>query len=243
MRLSRLFLLTGLVLSSASCAVRLPRPAAEAGAAAVPLWQIPPSSLGTQRLYRATYSGPEGEGSFRITLRLLSSERYQVQASDPLGRTLWSLDVAAGGGRWLDHRNRVTCAFTGALDLSGLSLGPFPLVSLPALLLDRLPAAPEGAVETTGRELRFRDASGRSWSAAEAADGGLASWSLGAEGGSTVWWTHREGWSILSDRARKAQVRWSEVTAEKLVREPPPIIPPADFKEEPCEAASRLGAS
>src|SRR6476659_11516463 len=56
-------------------------------------WQMPQEAYGSQRLYRVSYSGPEGEGSFKVTLRLVSPARYQIQAVDPVGRSLWSLDV------------------------------------------------------------------------------------------------------------------------------------------------------
>src|SRR5215207_6025995 len=118
-------------------------------------WQIPPGAYGSQRLYRASYSGPQGEGNFRLTLRLASAERYQVTSSDPLGRALWSLDVLYGDGAerglWLDHRNKAYCEFTGRFDVVGVPLAPFPLLSLPALLLGRLPAAPADDPETKGR--------------------------------------------------------------------------------------------
>src|SRR5690349_23154179 len=65
-------------------------------------WQIPQAAYGSQRLYRVSYSGPEGEGSFKVTLRLASPARYQIQAVDPVGRSLWSLDVANDAGRSLN---------------------------------------------------------------------------------------------------------------------------------------------
>ncbi|HEY0780819.1 MAG TPA: hypothetical protein VGE98_00075, partial [Thermoanaerobaculia bacterium] len=232
-RLPHLALFAALVLLPAGCATRGPSPIRTSREPVAPLWELPPGDLGSQRLYRATYAGPEGDGGFRITLRLVSAARYQVETVDPLGRALWSLDVAAGGGRFVDHRGHTTCAFTGALDLSGLALGPFPLVSLPALLLDRLPAAPSGPVATSGHEIRFKDAAGRSFRALVDEDGALASWTLD-DGGGGVWWTHSDGWSILSARGRRAQVRFREVLAEKLPREPPPLVPPADYRETQC---------
>src|SRR5688572_11007846 len=60
-----------------------------------PPWEIPADAYGTQRLYRAHYTGPEGDGSFHVTLRLASPVRYQIVAGDPVGRSLWALDVTA----------------------------------------------------------------------------------------------------------------------------------------------------
>lgn len=147
-------------LATAGCAPR-PSPATAADALADALadskaspWEVPPSALGTQRLFRVSYDGPDGGGSFRLTLRLTAADRYQVRAVDPVGRALWSLDVAGSSGLWLDHRAEAACRLEGSLDLAAGRLTPFPLAALPALLLGRLPAPPDGAVEepTAGEE-------------------------------------------------------------------------------------------
>ena len=146
-----LALLAAAVLAAAvaGCAPR-PAPAtaadALADAEAAP-WEVPPSALGTQRLFRVGYEGPDGGGSFRLTLRLAAPDRYQVRAVDPVGRALWTLDVAGATGLWLDHRAEAACRLEGSLDLAAGRLTPFPLAALPALLLGRLPAPPAGAVE------------------------------------------------------------------------------------------------
>jgi hypothetical protein len=201
-----------------------------------PAWQIPSEAFGTQRLYRVAYSGPEGEGSFRVTLRLASPLRYQIQAVDPVGRALWGVDVTSGQGVWLDHRNKLTCSFEGAFDVSGIPLGPFPLLSLPSLLIGRVPAEPaEGtAPEPRGRLVEFKDETGRSWSAELAEDGSVSTWSLQEEGKPSVWFMRRDNWDYLSDRSRKVQVRWREVLRENLEREPEPLIRPSGYREGSC---------
>lgn len=181
-----------------------------------------------------SYSGPEGEGSFRVTLRLSAMDRYQLQAVDPVGRSLWSLDVTGERGLFLNHRNRTACVFEGSFDISGISLGPFPLLTLPSLLLGRVPSRPAGEAEKHGRGLMFYDASGRLWSA-EVAEGGLVqSWTLTEEAQPAIWWLHSDGWSILSDRDRGVQVRWREVLREKLEGPPAPLERPAGYREESC---------
>ena len=200
----------------------------------VPAWEIPQADFGTQRLFRVSYTGPEGEGSFKVTLRLFAMDRYQLQAVDPVGRALWSLDVTGERGSFLNHRNRTACVFEGSFDISGISLGPFPLLTLPSLLLGRVPSRPQGEAETQGREVKFYDASGRLWSA-EVGEGGLVqSWTLIEEGKPAIWWLHSEGWNILSDRDRGVQVRWREVLREKLAGPPTPLERPAGYREESC---------
>ena len=202
-----------------------------------PPWQIPAEAFGSQRLYRVNYSGPEGEGSFRVTLRLASPVRYQIQAVDPVGRSLWGLDVSAERGLWLDHRNKATCAFEGSFDVSGIALGPFPLLSLPSLLMGRVPAEPsaeEGEPERTGREVEFRDEIGRRWAAEVGNDGAVEGWRLWDQEQPTVWFMRRDNWAYLSDRTRGVQVRWREVLQENLEREPDPLSAPAGYRAAPC---------
>jgi hypothetical protein len=182
-----------------------------------------------------SYSGPAGEGSFRLTLRLASPARYQLQAVDPVGRSLWSLDVAHDAGLWLNHRGRTYCLFEGRFDVSGAPLGPFPLLSLPSLLLGRVPAEPAaGAAAQSGDQFDFRDGSNRRWTGALDPERRVLSWTLTESGAPRVWWMRRDDWAILSDRERGIQLRWREVLREDLDREPPRLAAPAGYREVPC---------
>lgn len=184
-----------------------------------------------------SYSGPEGEGSFKVTLRLASPARYQIQAADPLGRSLWSLDVSNDSGLWLNHHSRNYCLFEGRFDLSGVPLGPFPLLSLPALLIGRVPGEPAPGSPTAqprGRTFDFKDAGDRRWSGTLGEKGEVLSWALSEGSTPKVWWMRRDDWAILSDREREVQVRWREVLHEDLDREPPHLSPPAEYKLTPC---------
>ena len=232
MRKPRVSIFAFLLLLTLAACTGNPRPTtAEHG---LPAWQIPPASLGTQRLYRVSYHGPEGEGSFRMTLRLATLERYQVQAVDPVGRSLWSLDVSGERGLFLNHRARSSCVFQGSFDLSGVPLGPFPLLTLPALLLGRVPSAPASPPQTRGRESTFHDAADRAWTVDVAADGSVESWTLAESGAPTVWFLRQESWSILSDRGRGVQVRWREVLSEALEKDLTALEVPAGYRDEPC---------
>ena len=198
-------------------------------------WEIPQAAYGSQRLYRVSYSGPEGEGSFKVTLRLASPARYQIQAVDPVGRSLWSLDVANDAGLSLNHRNRTSCVFEGRFDLDGAPLGPFPLFALPSLLIGRVPAEPAaGLEEPKPGELSFRDTADRRWAAIVGSDGVVESWTMAEGNTPRVWWMRREGWAILSDRQRGVQVRWREVLRENLDREPSRLETPAGYRQTAC---------
>jgi hypothetical protein len=235
---------------TAACASPAPPPrSAAALAPPAPPWEIPAADLGTQRLFRVHYDGPQGEGSVKVTLRLAAADRYQVQAADPLGRPLWGLDVAAGGGLWIDHRQELTCRLAGSFELAGVPLAPFPLLALPPLLLGRLPAAPamgaggQGGTTGTARgaagagRLDFRDAEGRRWTA-RSAGGRPLSWTLwGDDGEPRISWTLSDGEAILSDRGQRAQLRWREVVSERLAGALAPLPVPADYRETDCREA------
>jgi hypothetical protein len=200
-------------------------------------WQIPQGAYGSQRLYRVSYSGPEGEGSFRVTLRLASPSRYQLQAVDPVGRSLWSLDVSHDAGLWLNHRGHSYCRFEGRFDLTGVPLGPFPLFSLPSLLLGRVPAEPapgSAPPAAGGRQFDFHDEADRRWYGALGEQGLVLSWTASDGDTPKVWWMRRDDWAILSDRERGVQVRWREMVRENLDLEPPRLEPPAGYREVPC---------
>jgi hypothetical protein len=158
-----------------------------------------------------------------------------VQAVDPVGRSLWSLDVSGERGLFLNHRARTSCVFAGSFDLSGIPLGPFPLLTLPALLLGRVPAVPAAAAEPAkGGDLTFEDAAGRSWAVSEAPGGAVESWTLLEDGAPTVWWLRRDSSAILSDRARGIQLRWREVLSEPLEKDLAALDVPGGYREEPC---------
>ncbi|HEX5758285.1 MAG TPA: hypothetical protein VF121_03745 [Thermoanaerobaculia bacterium] len=159
-----------------------------------------------------------------------------MRAVDPVGRALWTLDVQGTRGLFLDHRGRAYCRFEGRFDISGLPLGPFPLLSLPALLLERVPGEPAAPPRQSGREVVFEDAARRRWTAT-LQGGQVASWTVWEGEEPAYWWVRREGWAILSDRRQGAQVRWRLVVAEPLAEPPAPLAPPQGFRPGDCRPA------
>ncbi len=208
---------------------------------AAPPWGLAGDDLGTQRLFRLRYDGPEGEGSFRLTLRLVAADRYRASAVDAVGRLVWSLSVEGEEGLWLDHRQERFCRFRGRFAPEALALSPFGLPSLPALLLGRIPVAPAdplGPAEMGKQErLDYLDTEGRRWTAQLLPSGDLASWTLWQEGEPVAWWSRQGEEALLSERRRAAQLRWREVLREAISGELPPLAVPGTFREG-CEAAS-----
>jgi hypothetical protein len=247
-----------LLLLAAGCGASR-RPPATFDDPSVAPWELPPSALATQRLYRVGYQGPDGGGNFRLTLLLGSADRYQVRAVDPIGRALWSLDVEGDRGLWIDHRAAAACRLAGSLDLAAGQLTPFPLAAIPALLLGRLPAVPVAtpteadraaaqpaqagqdvaepapAGPATARGLAFLDRMGRRWTAT--VEGGApVSWSMSEPGQSTpgVWWRRHGGESLLSDRERGVQLTWRESVVERLSATLQPLAVPPSYALVPC---------
>ncbi len=201
-------------------------------------WSLSPGDLGTQRLYRATYQGPDGELGFRLTLYLLDRQVYAMSATDGLGRKLWSLSVdRENQALWLDHRRKEFCAVGGANSLEIVPLAGFPLTSLPRLLLGLMPVEPATELADDGIDLSFVDVHGRKWSGSREGGSSLAWWSLKLQGEPAVWWRARGKGGVFSDRRGQQQLTWREVARESLAKEPAPLTVPAGYAEGVCASA------
>ncbi len=178
---------------------RGPAPGVARGVATVMPWEIPAGEWRTQRIVQMRYVGPEGRGRLRLVLRFESPDRFQVEASDLLGRRWWNLNVQEGDALVLWVRERTFCRYRGDLEIPALSLGPVPAAAVAALLLRRLPAPPldpaavAASVASNAVELDFKDRRDRRWTAVATPSGprrwtlhqGVetrASWSLDAAG-------------------------------------------------------------
>lgn len=208
--------------------VSVPSPVAEP-------WQVPAEALGTQRLFRAHYDGPDGGGGFRLTLRLVQLDRWQAQGN-ALGRKLWSLEADGDRGLWIDHREDVFCRLDGRLELEGSLLAPMPFRAFPALLLGRLPEPPATGSRVrrwANGEVVFPGADGRRWRAQVDA-GRVRGWRLDQDGRTVAWWqTHGEE-AILSDRSNGVQLRWRPVVVEPLAGPLAALDPPAGYRAVEC---------
>lgn len=202
-------------------------------------WEVPASAIGTQQLFRMSYSGPRGEGSFRLALKLESAARYQASAVDPLGRALWSLDVTAGKALFLDHRARAACPLDGALSLVGAPLGRIELADLPKLLLGRVPVTPrETTIAEGAEEIGLSGAAGEVWKA-KLLRGRPVRWTLLRAGAPAASWATEKGESVLSDRSG-GKLRWRASVAEPLGGALAPLKVPVDYASGGC-AALALG--
>jgi hypothetical protein len=202
-------------------------------------WEVPASAIGTQQLFRMSYSGPRGEGSFRLALKLESAARYQASAVDPLGRALWSLDVTAERGLFLDHRARAACTVEGALSLVGAPLDRIELSDLPKLLLGRVPVHPrETAIAETAEEIDLAGAAGEVWKV-KLTHGRPVRWILLRAGERAASWTLEKSEAILADRTG-GKLRWRSSVAEPLRAPLAPLKAPADYASGGC-AALALG--
>jgi hypothetical protein len=192
-----------------------------------------------------TVESSEDQGTLRAVLRIERPERYRLTLSDRLGRTLFTLDAGPRAGWLLDHRERRACPFGQGATLRGVPLEPLPPEALVAVLLGRAPAAPAGPVEAGARTLSYQDASGRRWDVRLEAtgEGGrrVASWTLHRDGEPALWWRRAGDELLLSDRERAVQIRWREVTRERLDGAlPEPAVPPG-FEVGDCSGTGEAG--
>lgn len=201
-------------------------------------WELAATSYPSQRLYRVEYQGPKREAKFKLTLYLVAESEYRMQASDSLGRNLWSLDVApSGNALWLDHRARQFCHLGSAESLDFLPLARLPLVALPRLLLGRLPAEPAVDLRRGDGYISYLDTRGQRWSGR--LDGeSLEWWSLEDAGEKTAWWRREENGGTFTHRITQQQLRWRQVVGEPLGRSLEPLDIPGRFREGVCGAGS-----
>ena len=209
-----------------------------------PAWQLPASSFPSQRLYRIQYDGPEGNVGLRLTLYLAGTHHYRMDAADSLGRRVWSLAVEPGDRAiWLDHRKKVFCRVYAASEQAFVPIAQLPLVSLPNLMLGRLPEVPASELSEGEGKISYRDAKGRTWNAQGNELGDLTWWSM-LEGGEPVaWWRVVEGQHVFSDRRGGQQVRWTEQIREPLQTPLRPLEVPAAYREGACGAQLSSSAS
>lgn len=218
--------LLGLIaLAALGCAGRTPPPAVPVANPAEPqppAWEIPAAEVATQRLLRAELDTPRGGARLRITLRL-AADGYQLLAADVLGRPVWTLHVAGGRALFLDHRAATWCETASDETIRALPLGAAPLAALPAVLLGRLPLAPQHPGEVAGDALDYRTVGGGRLTA-DLRDGQVQRWTLWIGDEPSYWWARDARGALLTARREGLLLRWEEVVREPL---PGPLVRPA----------------
>lgn len=219
-------------------------PAGTAGSTGTtPPWALPPDAYLTQRLFRLEIDSTEESGTLRLVLRLESPARFRLAISDRLGRALYTVDAADGGGWLLDHRRRQACPLGPDLTRDALALGGFDVAVLPLVLLGRVPAEPADRVTHPGADRSaFHDLRGRRWTLRTVQNGDVASWTSWRHGAPAVWWRRLDGEALLSDREHGVQMRWRQVAREPLAEPLPPAAVPSGYTEGTCDTVAPLDA-
>jgi hypothetical protein len=202
--------------------------------AEVESWGVAGADLGTQRLFRIHVQRGSEDGTLRVALRLAALERFDLRASDPLGRPLWTLTVDGGAGRWAAAGKRQGCRFDPDLPLrlAGLDWG-LPVRDLAAALVGRLPEPPDDGNDRLAVD--YRDGSGRRWTATRDESGPLR-WTLWLAGAPALWWERAERGGRLSASEARLQIRWREVAREPLAGDGPRLAA-EDAGEPECDDA------
>ena len=216
-------------------------PGRENAAPAVMPWEIGAEEFRTQRIVQMRYAGPEGRGTLRLVLRFESPDRFQVEASDRLGRRWWDLNVQDGEALVLWVRERTFCRYGGELEIPALALGPVPAGAVAALLLLRLPAPPlhpqrvAAVTSSTTAELDFEDRWRRRWTAVTSRSGPLR-WTLhrGAETRAS-WRLDASGLARLVEPGTGLELAWQQRRpARKLEGALPAPAVPDGFVRGAC---------
>lgn len=202
-------------------------------------WQITDDAFPTQRLFRIRYEGPEGELSFRLTLYLESRSSFRMDASDTLGRKVWSLLVEDDGqGLWLDHREDLYCRIESAENQSFVPIAYLPLAHLPRLILGRMPADPDSDLRRAEGLISYVDGGGQLWSGRLDDEGRVRWWSLVENGVAVAWWRldeeGGEGRQIFVDSRRGQELRWVEQVRETLENGVPAAEIPRSYDAVDC---------
>jgi hypothetical protein len=176
-------------------------------------------------------------GSLRLVLRMWSPERFELAASDSLGRSLWSLRSSGAAAFWSDRDRGAPCALAGDRPIRWPRFGlTLPASDLPALLLGRLPEPPAAPAEARiGGESEIEAASGRRYRLTVA--GGLpVRWTLTGEPGDGIltWTRDGDGGRLEATGTEPFEIRWRRVSRE-AVAGPPPSPPRGPVTE--CDLA------
>jgi hypothetical protein len=194
--------------------------------------ELTADDLGTQRLFRVNYRGPDGGGNLRLVLRLAAADDFQLAASDLVGRALWSLAYRGAETLIVDHRRNEYCATGREVRVPEAALAALPLEMLPLVLLGRLPVAVDERDAAAGK-IDVLDSLGRRWTA-RLEEGAPKSWTLWRAEEPSVWWLAQPRGGILSHRSG-SQFRWRESVAEALDGALEPQPPPSDYAQVECD--------
>lgn len=170
--------------------------------------------LGTQSLFRVRYGDRKGAGGLRLILRLDTSDRFQLVASDLLGRAVWSLELYDRQVLLVSHSEKTYCLAGIELALPEVALDPLPVRALPKVLLGYLPVAVRADSVTGDARFDFTDPDHRRWTGNLESDG-PSNWMLWEGEQPVLWWTRQEKGGILSHR-EGVQFRWRTVVSEPL---------------------------
>ena len=188
--------------------------------------------LGTQNLFRVRYGGPKRDGGLRLILRLDTPDRFQLVASDLLGRAVWSMELYDRQVVLVDHSQKTYCVAGMELALPEVALDPLPVGALPGVLLGYLPVEVGADAVTGDAQFDLTDLDGRRWTGSLEA-GKPSSWTLWEGEQPTLWWTRQDKGGILSHR-QGVQFRWRTVVREPLKSGFERLAVPENYTKAAC---------
>ena len=195
-------------------------------------WTLATRDLGTQNLFRVRYGGPKRDGGLRLVLRLDSSDRFQLVASDILGRALWSMELFDQQVLLVDHSAKTYCVAGKELALPEVALDPLPVRALPRVLLGYLPVEVGADSMTADARFDHTDPDNRRWTGRLEA-GTPSSWMLWQGEQPVLWWTRQDKGGVLSHH-EGVQFRWRTVVREPLESGFERLAAPGGYTKAAC---------
>ena len=209
--------------------------AGEGTKSGVSAWDLKPNQLYSQSIFKIHYTDASGGVSFRMVMRISSSDRFEMSISDTFGRKLWDIEFESETVKLLDHKRHQYCTSYERDILSFLALEPLGVEKLPLILFGRLPTRPKIDIELSLLGQTFHDTSGRKWSIRGEGDAPSA-WALWGAERPEIWWTRHGKVGILS-RRDGTQIRWENASVEALAVPLKGLNVPDTYQRRACDEA------
>jgi hypothetical protein len=174
--------------------------------------------------------GERPVGPLRLALRSVADDgAFELRASDPLGRGLWTLRVVGERALWLDVRERRACSVPAGRGLRIFGWPDLPWPMVPKVL--------RGEPPVVGSTV---DDAGRVWKVEVDGPRAATRWSFSSSpepGAAALSFERRDGEMVLRAEPRSVALRWRLVTRERAVlAEPITLGVPAGYAEGGCDA-------
>ncbi len=187
-------------------------------------------ALPWQHLFRVEAETEGERTAFRLTLRRWSRERFELTATDLIGRRLWRIEIDGARGRFSSSSGDAGCWFAADLPIALPQLElPLAARALPSVLLGSLPEEPnssgQDALLSRDGSFAFVGVDGRRWQV-ERRGGELLAWRLEGDQAASVTWQRQGDRFRLELPARGVGLVWRPAAGGRLTLPPRSLAAP-----------------